>query len=225
MDNLVISPVAPVAVATGPSRPDDPARRWAAEHARLTGAPVEPHPPDRTGPLPDARLLVIAQDGSGPTSVHPHVLALADHATCDVVVVRGGTSPAHHRITALITGIGDDPVLGRAAVLADQRGAALRVLYACPPLPVRADAPEWPLAHADDVLRGVRHTSVLARMHPHEAITRYADTDILVVAGSGPTTRAALHHARCPVFIARHCPPDPRRGQVPLPRRPEGSGR
>ncbi len=218
MDNLVSSPVPPVVVATGGSRPDDAALCWATAHARLVGAPVEVRPPDRVGALPRAGLLVTAQTGCGPAGVGRHVLSLVDHAACDVVVVRGSAAPGHHRVTALLTGADDDPVLTRAAVLAKQRGAALRVLYATPPLPVRADDPEWPLAHADRVLHGVRHTSVLARMHPHEAIARYADTDLLVVGGSGPTTRAALHHARCPVFVARRAPSDVVRRPTALPR-------
>jgi hypothetical protein len=85
---------------------------------------------------------------------------------------------------------------------------ALRVLHATPSLPVRTDDPVWPVTHADGVLRGTHHTSVLARMHPHEAITRYADTDLLVLAGRGPVTRAALHHATCPVLVAHRHPID-----------------
>ncbi|MEU4805812.1 universal stress protein [Actinosynnema sp. NPDC023587] len=224
MDNLVISPAPPVVVATGRTDPDDPARHWAAEHARYTGAPVEVHPTPAGVPR-RAGLLVLAQAGSGPTTVRRHVLALVDHATCDVVVVRGVVPTTHHRVTALITGSDDDRVVTRAANLAGQRGAALRVLHASPPLSVRADHPEWPLAHADHVLRGIRHTSVLARMHPHEAITRYADTDLLVVADSGPTTRAALHHARCPVFVTRRAPSDTLGGHIPSPRNPVGGTR
>ncbi|CCH32894.1 universal stress protein [Actinosynnema sp. NPDC047251] len=220
MDNLVSSPVPPVVVASGETAVDEAARCWAAEHARLVGVPVEVRPPDRVGGLPRGGLLVVSQPGNGPTRVGRRVLTLVDHAACDVVVVRGAAPRGHRRVTALVTGTDDDLVLTRAAVLARQRGAALRVLHASPPLPVRADDPEWPLTHADRVLRGVRHTSVLARMHPHEAIARYADTDLLVVAGSGPTTRAALHHARCPVFVARRIPSDVARRPVIVPRQP-----
>ncbi|WP_148088654.1 hypothetical protein [Saccharothrix texasensis] len=60
--------------------------------------------------------------------------------------------------------------------------------------------------HADRLLRGIRHTSVPARMHPHEAIVRHADTDLLVLGDRGPLTRTALHHARCPVLVAHRSP-------------------
>ncbi|MEV0677735.1 universal stress protein [Actinosynnema sp. NPDC050436] len=222
MDDPALSPAPPVVVATGPV---DVARDWAAHHAQLLGAPVEVRPPDRTGALPPGGLLVLAVPGNGPTGVRRTLLAVIDHAPCDVVVVRGTTAPAHRRITALITGVDDDPVLVRAAALADRWGASLRVLHAGPPLPVRADDPTWPLAHADRALRGVRHTSVLARMHPSEAIARCADADLLVVGGSGPTTRAALHHARCPVYVTRRAPVVVPRRVTALPRHPVGGRR
>ncbi|MEV8438780.1 hypothetical protein AB0425_15500 [Actinosynnema sp. NPDC051121] len=212
---------APVVVADDGSPWGEAALRWAAEHAAATGAPLEVHPPT-AHPVHDllpassrAGLLVVGYRGTNGTSfgLGRLVLPLVEHATCDVVVVRG-TSEAlrrgHHRVTVLLSGDAsdDDLALARAVAYAEQRHVALRVLHATPPLPVRADDPAWPVTHADHLLGGTRHTTVLARMHTHEAITRYADTDLLVLAGRGPATRAALHHAPCPVLVAHRYPAD-----------------
>ncbi|NUT47023.1 MAG: universal stress protein, partial [Saccharothrix sp.] len=194
---------------------------WAATHAHLTGAPLEVHPPT-SDQLHDllltstrAGVVVVSHRGDSRTSfgLGALVLPLARRAASDVVVVRGTPEALrgeHHRVTALITGgEHDDLALARAIDLAARRGSALRVLHATPPLPVRVDAPDAFLAHADEALTGVRHTSVLARMHPNEAVARYADTDLIVLGDPGPTARAALHHARCPVFVAHRAPVEP----------------
>ncbi|MDR6591819.1 universal stress protein [Saccharothrix longispora] len=196
--------------------------RWATAHAALLGAPLERHRPTRDA-VHDlmlvstrAEVLVVGHRGvdGTPLGLNRLVVPLARHAACDVVVVRGtpeALDGRHHRVTALVTGGAlDDLTLTRAADLAGRRGADLRVLHAVPPLAVRADRPDVPVRHADRVLRGVRHTSVLARMHPHEAVTRYADTDLLVLADRGPTARAALYHARCPVLVAHRVPAEAR---------------
>ncbi|MFJ6671209.1 hypothetical protein ACIQMJ_08900 [Actinosynnema sp. NPDC091369] len=232
MTNRIPRSPAPVVVAGDDSPWGEAALRWASEHARSTGAPLEVCPPS-----PDflhdlmtagcrAGLLVVGHRGAHSTAfaLGRVVVPLVEHAPCDVVVVRG-TGEAlrrdHHRVTALLSGdeSDDDLALSRAADHARQQHASLRVLHATPPLPVRADEPRWPVIHADEVLRDVRHTSVLVRMHPHEAIARYADTDLLIVAGRGPTTRAALHHAPCPVLVAHRSPAD----VVPGPRAPHAA--
>ncbi|WP_033439139.1 hypothetical protein [Saccharothrix sp. NRRL B-16314] len=210
---------APVVVADDGSPWGEAALRWAAEHAASTGAPLEVHRPT-ADPVHDlmaagslAALLVVGHRGANGTSfgLSRLVLPLVEHAACDVVVIRGTTEAlhrAHRRVTVLLSGdvSDDDLAVTRALAYAEQQHVALRVLHAAPPLPVRADDPVWPVTHADDVLRGTHHTSVLARMHPNEAITRYADTDLLVLAGRGPATRAALHHAPCPVLVSHHRP-------------------
>ncbi|MEU4448048.1 universal stress protein [Actinosynnema sp. NPDC050801] len=197
------------------------ALRWARAHARLVGAPLEVHPPtaDHVRDLllasTRAEVVVVAHRGDDGTSfgLGRFVLPLVQHAASDVVVVRGTPEAmrgAHHRVTALITGDEhDDLALARAIDLAARRGSALRVLHASPPLPVRADSPDALVAHADRALRGIPHTSVLARMHPNEAVARFADTDLLVLGDRGPTARAALHHARCPVLVAHRVPAEP----------------
>ncbi|MBB5801158.1 nucleotide-binding universal stress UspA family protein [Saccharothrix ecbatanensis] len=212
---------APVVVADDGSPWGEAALRWAAEHAASTGAPLEVHLPT-ADPVHDlmlagsrAGLLVVGYRGANGTSLGLGrlVLPLVKHAVCDVVVVRGTAEAlrrTHRRVTVLLSGdvADDDLALARTVAYAEGQHVALRVLHATPSLPVRADDPVWPVAHADDVLRGTHHTSVLARMHPHEAITRYADTDLLVLAGRGPATRTALHHAPCPVLVAHRYPAD-----------------
>ncbi|GAA0262297.1 hypothetical protein GCM10010492_74210 [Saccharothrix mutabilis subsp. mutabilis] len=197
---------APVVVAADRTPAGAAALGWATGFAHLLGAPLETcpgDPPDLLVAAARARAVVVGH--AGPFALHRPLLAVVDHAACDVVVVRGDPRPTFDRVTALVTGTAHDaPVLAEAVELARLRGCALRVLHAVPPLPVRVDDAQWPVAHADQLLRGVRHTSVLARMHPHEAITRYADTDLLVTGDPGPVTRAALHHATCPVLVVRH---------------------
>ncbi|WP_158846010.1 hypothetical protein [Saccharothrix deserti] len=232
MSNQATPTPPPVVVAGDGSAWGDAALRWATAHASLIGAPLEVHPPtsDQVHDLllasARAELVVVAHRGGNrtPFGLSPLVLPLVWHAACDIVVVRGtpeALDGEHHRITALVTGDErDDLALARAADLAGRRRAALRVLHAAPPLPVRADAPDRPVAHADQALRGVRHTSVLAPMHPNEALARYADTDLLVLSDRGLTARTALHHSRCPVLIAHRAPSEP--GGV---RRPTGGRR
>lgn len=212
---------APVVVTGDHSPWGEAALRWATEYAAATGAPLDVRPPT-ANPGQDlmsagcrAGLLVIGYRGANGTAfgLGRLVLPLVEHAVCDVVVVRGtgeALRRAHRRVTVLLSGDApdDDLALARAVAYAEQRHVALRVLHATPSLPVRTDDPVWPVTHADHLLRGTRHTSVVARMHPHEAITRYSDTDLLVLAGTGPVTRAALHHARCPVLVAHRHPVD-----------------
>ncbi|MEU4770319.1 hypothetical protein AB0H12_44650 [Actinosynnema sp. NPDC023794] len=61
-------------------------------------------------------------------------------------------------------------------------------------------------ARADHVLHDVPHTSLLARMHPREAVARYADTDLFGLADRGLVTRAALYHAHSPELVAHQVP-------------------
>jgi nucleotide-binding universal stress UspA family protein len=212
---------APVVVTGDRSPWGEAALRWATEYAMATKSPLEVRPP-AADPVRDlmpagsrAGLLVVGYRGANGTAfgLGRLVLPLVEHAVCDVVVIRGTAEAlrrAHRRVTVLLSGDAsdDDLALTCAVAYAEQHDVALRVLHAAPSLPVRVDDPVWPVTRADDVLRGTGHTSVLARMHPHEAITRYADTDLLVLAGRGPATRAALHHAPCPVLVAHRYPVD-----------------
>jgi nucleotide-binding universal stress UspA family protein len=179
-----------------------------------------------------AQLVVTGYRGHADSALGlgGHVLPVVCAKGCDAVVVRGAAGSrrgAHGRVTALVSGGPDDAdVLTKAAEFARQRGAALRVLHAAPPPMGRADLDvdhSWVLERSARLLGGLRHSAVLVRMQPHEAITRCADSDLLVV-GSGETrtcgsvTRAALHHAPCPVLVVH------RRVRqeclIPAPRRP-----
>ncbi|GLZ27909.1 hypothetical protein Lesp02_00990 [Lentzea sp. NBRC 105346] len=212
--------------------PDDAALRWASKHARLVGADVETH---RSGEAFRAQLVVIQGRTGSPLGLSRHVVPqVCDPTACDTVVLRG--TPAalrgeHGRITALVSGGPDDlAVLDHAADFARRRGAALRVLHAAPLPIIRADLDEdhsRVLAHSTGHLGGFPHTAVLMRLHPHEAIARCTDTDLLVVGAGethdcGAVTKAALHHAPCPVLVVHRPVPEERHdlAAIPAPRRP-----
>ncbi|TQM78949.1 hypothetical protein FHX81_1238 [Saccharothrix saharensis] len=214
----------PVVVLDDGSPWGEAAVRWASAHAALLDAPLEKQPPteDQLHDLllvsARAEALVVGHRGADGNSfgLGRLVLPLVRHAACDVIVVRGTPEAlrgGHRRVTALITGDERDAlVLHRAVDLAERKGAALRVLHAAPDLPVRADQPGLPVTKADRVLHDIRHTSVLARMHPHEAVARYADTDLFVLADRGPVTRAPLYHAHSPVLVAHQVPTEAHHG-------------
>jgi nucleotide-binding universal stress UspA family protein len=148
------------------------------------------------------------------------VLPLVETATCDTVVVRGKPSALHgdnHRITALVSGGADDDlVVARAIAVARQHRSLLRVVHAVPIGDALASDHEFVLDHAARQLEKLdprlSHTTVLLRFQPHEAITRCTDSDLIVVGSGdhhsltgrcGTVTKAALHHAPCPVLVAR----------------------
>jgi nucleotide-binding universal stress UspA family protein len=123
-------------------------------------------------------------------------MRLAEAASCDVVVVRGRPEAvrcAFRRIVALVSmEERDDAVLLRAREIAKKIRSKLRAVCACPTgaaatgTAVRVDVDQHP---------------------PHEVIASVNDSDLVVVghgAGQlGLVTRAALHHAPCPVLIVR----------------------
>lgn len=223
----------PVVVIADGSPWDEEAARWARAHAGLVDAEVEAHRPRDHF---HARLVVLGyQHRSGsPLGLGKHVLPSVCATFCDTVVVRG--TPAalrgeHGRVTALVGGGQDDElVLAAAADFALLRGAVLRLLHAAPPPALREDLDEdhgWVLARASAFLGGFPHTAVLVRRQPHEAISRCTDSDLLVVGpgetrACGSVTRAALHHAPCPVLVVHRPVQEERRGtpSVPAPRRP-----
>ena len=137
----------------------------------------------------------------------------------------------HGRITALVSGGPHDSAVLRGAVdFTRRRGAVLRVLHAAPLSAVRADLDEdhsWVMERSAELLRGFPHTAVLVRRQPHEAISRCLDSDLLVVGpgethACGSVTRAALHHAPCPVLVVHRPVQEERHGapSLPAPRRP-----
>jgi nucleotide-binding universal stress UspA family protein len=190
-----------------------------------------------------ADLVVVGYRGHSASSLGlgEMVLPLVCRSTCDTVVVRGRPSAVqgdNRRVTALISGGEDDDlVIGRAAAMALDRRAALRVVHALP-LPMTRDAlatdHQFVLDHAARLLekldRRPPHTVVLLHGQPHEAVARCTDSDLLVVGAGdrltrtgrcGSVTRAALHQAPCPVLVVhRTRVPEPRREsqrQVALP--------
>ncbi|MEO6090268.1 MAG: universal stress protein [Umezawaea sp.] len=183
-----------------------------------------------------AGLVVVGYRGHSGDSLRLGglVLPLVGRSTCDTLVVRGRPSAAHgenRRVTALISGGGDDDlVIARAAAMALDHRAKLRVVHALP-LPMSRDAlatdHQFVLDHAAVLLekldRRPVHTVVLLHGQPHEAVARCTDSDLLVVGpGDQPTqtgrcgsvTRTTLHQAPCPVLVV-HRPhvPGPRPAQ------------
>lgn len=172
-----------------------------------------------------AGLVVIGYRGhsTGPLGLGGLVLPLVEAATCDTVVVRGRSSALrgdNHRITALVSGGDNDGlVLESAAAAARRHRAELQVMHAVP-MPTTADAldtdHQFVLDHAawrlDELDTRLPHVMVVVRYHPHEAITRCTDSDLVVVGSGdhhtstgrcGTVTKAALHHAPCPVLVVR----------------------
>ena len=223
----------PVVIIQDGARSDANVLRWAAAQAQLLGTGLEIHRPQDHF---RAQLVVVGYRGPGNSALGlgGHVLPLLASSRCDTVVVRG-TSAAmdaqHRRVTVLVSGgPGDGRVLRHAADFARRRGAALRVLHAAPQLPARCSVDTdhtYVLARAAAVLNGVPHHAVLVRAQPHEAIARCTDTDLIIVGSgdaheSGTVTRAALHHAPCPVLVVHQPVLEEHHGRVavPAPRRP-----
>ncbi len=223
----------PVVIVQDDVRRDENVLRWAAAHAQLVGTGLEIHRPQDDF---RARLVVVGYRGPGNSALGlgGHVLPLLATTRCDTVVVRGtpeAIDNKHRHVTVLVSGgPGDGRVLRRAADFAWRRGAALRVLHAAPELPVRCSVESdhtHVLARAAAALGGYPHHAVLVRAQPHEAIARCTDTDLIIVGSgdtheSGTVTRAALHHAPCPVLVVHQPVLEAHHGPVavPAPRRP-----
>ena len=171
----------------------------------------------------DAGMLVVGYRGHSVSSfgLGGIVLPLVNEASCDTVVVRGRPTSVHganQRITALISGGEDDGrVLSRAAAIALEHRSKLRVVHALP-TPTTRDAlaaeHQFVLDHAarhlEKLDRRPEHTVILLHGQPHEAVSLYTDSDLVVVGAGdhlvrtgrcGTVTRAALHHAPCPVLV------------------------
>lgn len=223
----------PVVIIQDGARRDENALRWAAAHAQLVGTGLEIHRPQDDY---RAQLVVVGYRGPGSSALGlgGHVLPLLATTRCDTVIVRGTTAAIdaeHRHVTVLVSGgPGDGRVLRHAADYARRRGARLRVLHAAPPPANRCGIDSdhsHVLARAAAALGGFAHHAVLVRSQPHEAIARCTDTDLIVVGSgethdSGTVTRAALHHAPCPVLVVHQPVLEAFHGRlaVPAPRRP-----
>lgn len=146
------------------------------------------------------------------------VVPVLSGARCDTVVVRGTPASVrgeHHTVTAMVSGgPADLMVLRRAAEYAATHRARLRIVHAAPGGLQSGRTPEDVLQVAELQLKtfgiSVRASFTLARRLPHEILQNPGDTDLLVLGQGksnrhalGPTTRAALYHAPCPVLVVR----------------------
>ncbi|MEU3645285.1 universal stress protein [Lentzea sp. NPDC034063] len=223
----------PVVIIQDGARRDDSVLRWAAAHAQLLGTGLEIRRPQDDF---RAQLVVVGYRGPGSSALGlgSHVLPLLATTRCDTVIVRGtpaAVDAQHRHVTALVSGgPGDGRVVRHAADFARRRAAALRVLHAAPQSPVQSSIDTdhtYVLARAAAALDGFPHHAVMVHAQPHEAIARCTDTDLIVVGSgdaheSGTVTKAALHHAPCPVLVVHQPVLEEHHGRaaVPAPRRP-----
>ncbi|HEX7306957.1 universal stress protein [Lentzea sp.] len=148
------------------------------------------------------------------------VLPVLRRARCGVVVVRGRPQAIRGEygvVTAAVGGCEDPVVLRRAVELCRTRRASLRLLHVHPPVQHGEAVPRDEAAVRRAVLF-LRTTApeltpdvAVESRHPAEALAAL-DSDLVVVGrggqhdGVGLVTRAALHHASCPVVVARQEP-------------------
>ncbi|HJP76238.1 MAG TPA: universal stress protein [Pseudonocardiaceae bacterium] len=168
----------------------------------------------------DADLVVLGCRGNDHhgIGVGSAVTPVASGAACDVMVVGGRPAAvrgAHHQISVLIGTDNDQRALASAAGLAALRRVPLRIMLAAPmvgPHPLRAPVDDHlaTLRTAEALtLRlepAVHTTTEIVWTSPHETVSKIDDTDVLVLGVHerlDAVTRLALHHAVCPVLIAR----------------------
>lgn len=168
----------------------------------------------------DADLVVLGCRGDDHhgIGVGAAVTPVAANAACDVMVIGGRPAAVrgtHHRISVLIGTDNDQHALASAARLAVLRRVPLRILLATPlvgpnPLRVPVDDHLATLRNADAIAHrlepAVRTTTELVWNSPHETVSRTEDTDVLVLGVHrrlDAVARIALHHAVCPVLLAR----------------------
>lgn len=212
---------------------DDLAERAACELHLYHADGVEPTATHRThnhrtGPLPGDELiagmsgkslLVLGAHGRR-TSAALGLGSLATEVVCrtpTAAIVVGGT-PEGGRHGTITVGIGDGdpkPLLRWACLLAKLTSARLTLLHAVATArPIDRDHGTRVLAEAFRALRTLSPAIVAkAQLHsgyPHEAIARCRDSDFLVLGPGrcrdgrpGQVTLAGLHHAACPVVVAR----------------------
>lgn len=160
-------------------------------------------------------------------------LQVAGHAACPVVVVRDGPNASHHEIVVGVDGSQHaTAALGFAFEEAAAHQTRLRAVHAWKPPPAGAEPPVlvapdpgeaaeeerevllralngWPDKHPD-----VEVVQDLPVEHPAHALIRASEFADLVVVGSrgrggfhglalGSVSHALLHHALCPVAVAR----------------------
>lgn len=163
-------------------------------------------------------------------------LQLAGHATCPVAVVRDGPNASHREIVVGVDGSHHaDAALDYAFEEAAVRHMRLHAVHAWhmpaardePPVLVSPDPAEVTERERDVLTRALaersgEHPDVevvgdLPAEHPAHALIRASEFADLIVVGSrgrggihglalGSVSHAVLHHAMCPVVIARPRP-------------------
>ena len=148
------------------------------------------------------------------------VLPTVARAQCDVLIVRGASAAIHgvHRnVTVMISGSDDDAVvLERAVHMAVTYQSHLQIVHAVPETAIRSKKTErdlyFALLHLDNFSEKPKTTLVVKRISPHEVVSRASNTDLVVLGrsrspvhaeGAGSVTKAALHHAPCPVLVVQ----------------------
>lgn len=164
-------------------------------------------------------LLVLGARGRhcGPSlGLGSLAMAMVCRVPTAVVVVGGAPEPPRHGMITVGIGDGDPaPVLRWACLLARLTSARLTLMHAVPTSrPVDRDRGTRLLAEAFRALRTLA-PSIVAKAqlypgYPHEAVARCRDSDFLVLGPGhcldgrpGQVALAGLHHAACPVVIAR----------------------
>jgi len=216
-----------VAAAVDEARRAAPTIRITSE--TLVGRPV----PRLSAAADGAEILVLGNRGRGGfTSLLLGSVSrrVATHVACSVVVVRGNTDDGAGPV---VVGCDDSPhsdhVLETAFEAADARGASLTVVRAyLPPTPLwprnvsgvetpRADERsrvQERLAPWQDKYPEVTVETIISHDGPAPALIRRSHESRLVIVGShdhgalanamlGSTGTQLLHHAGCPVYIAR----------------------
>jgi nucleotide-binding universal stress UspA family protein len=209
-----------VTVGTDDSYWGTRALSWGTEHARLRGAQLQVLHPATDNPvaaLADASttsdLVVLGCRG------HRHrllglgaaVLPTVAAAHCDVLVVRGTVAAQRGEnrcVTAMVSGGLDDmTVVQHAAAMATSHHARMEVVHARPPTALDDDVFVEKLRI--ETLR-LRTTVTTVRTLPHEVIATSDGSDLIVLgrgqspgrpSSPGVVTKAALHHAPCPVLV------------------------
>jgi nucleotide-binding universal stress UspA family protein len=190
----------------------------------------------------DALLVVVGSDRLGRTAALPHdsvAIQLAARAGCPVLLARG----AGRTVGPVVVGVDGSPdgrlALSLATDAARLRGVGVLAVHATEPAgrpdAGRSGQPDevvtlpadlvTPPTHGEPTVPVVVHRTVMAA--PADSLIAESRAAQLMVVGArgwrcnllGPVAQAVLHHAHCPVTVAR----ERRSGQVEG--RPAGPGR
>lgn len=148
-------------------------------------------------------------------------VTLAAHARCPVAVVRGREpGPDEPVVVGIDGGAHSDPAVGFAFEEAQLRRVQLTTLHAVPAREDAADTADaasamvaaWREKYPEVAVR-----QVVVREDPRKPLLEWSERAQLMVVGSrgrggfaglllGSTSQAMIHHADCPVVVARSTP-------------------